>query len=327
MLNILIFRTDRIGDLIYTCPTILTIKKYFENSKITLITSDKNNEYAKTLNIFHEIIKYPKKNIFIKAKFLIDLSKKNFNYIFVLDGKERSILSTLLIKADKKIALCQKINFYYKFFNIKFIEENKKSNLSEAFQEVLYYCKINTKINNYDFISKKIDNKFSLNIPIKSYVHIHLDEKWVNSLYIKTYTDIDPNYKSFVNFLESINIKNNILITTGLNSFDLIENLKNHYLNKKSKNIFFKDNSFTSIYLVFKPSFEDLESLLRNSKILISCHGALLHASNSFNIKKIDIFEKDKKSFYSKYASHIKNYFPIYRSSFDIMKNDIFKNL
>ena len=37
MINILIFRTDRIGDLIFTCPTILTLKEYFKNSNITLM--------------------------------------------------------------------------------------------------------------------------------------------------------------------------------------------------------------------------------------------------------------------------------------------------
>ena len=57
--NILIFRTDRIGDLIVTCPTIITIKKYFKNPKITLISSNKNFEYAKSLNIFDQIYKFP----------------------------------------------------------------------------------------------------------------------------------------------------------------------------------------------------------------------------------------------------------------------------
>ena len=49
MVKILIFRSDRIGDLILTCPTIFTIKKYFKQCNITLIASDKNNEYAKKL--------------------------------------------------------------------------------------------------------------------------------------------------------------------------------------------------------------------------------------------------------------------------------------
>ena len=48
--KILIFRTDRIGDLILTCPTIISIKKYFKKCDITLITSNKNYDYAKSLN-------------------------------------------------------------------------------------------------------------------------------------------------------------------------------------------------------------------------------------------------------------------------------------
>ena len=50
--RILIFRTDRVGDLIVTCPAILTIKEFFADCKITLISSSKNIEYAKNLNIF-----------------------------------------------------------------------------------------------------------------------------------------------------------------------------------------------------------------------------------------------------------------------------------
>ena len=51
----LIFRTDRIGDLLITCPLIVTIKKHLTNSRITLITSVKNYEYAKSFGIFDKI--------------------------------------------------------------------------------------------------------------------------------------------------------------------------------------------------------------------------------------------------------------------------------
>ena len=40
--KILIFRTDRIGDLLVSCPAIATIKDNILDSKITLITSKKN---------------------------------------------------------------------------------------------------------------------------------------------------------------------------------------------------------------------------------------------------------------------------------------------
>ena len=52
--RILIYRTDRIGDLLYSCPLILAIKKNFPNSHITLIASNKNYLYAKDTEIFDD---------------------------------------------------------------------------------------------------------------------------------------------------------------------------------------------------------------------------------------------------------------------------------
>ena len=64
--KILIFRTDRIGDLLFTCPAIISIKKHITNSKITLITSTKNYNYAIDLNIFDEVYLFPKDGILKK---------------------------------------------------------------------------------------------------------------------------------------------------------------------------------------------------------------------------------------------------------------------
>jgi 5-formaminoimidazole-4-carboxamide-1-beta-D-ribofuranosyl 5'-monophosphate synthetase len=82
-----------------------------------------------------------------------------------------------------------------------------------------------------------------------------------------------------------------------------------------------------SVYLIDKPTFEDIESLMRNSKTLISCHGAITHAANSLNVKIIDIIEEDKKKFYQRFTSYMNDYYPIYRSSFDLIKEDIYKKL
>ena len=111
--NILIFRTDRIGDLIFTCPAIISIKKYFDDPKITLITSKKNHVYAKGLNFINDIFEFPSQNILKKINFIYKLRKIKYDYIFVLDGKERSILATTFIKSKYKIAVTPKIPFYY----------------------------------------------------------------------------------------------------------------------------------------------------------------------------------------------------------------------
>jgi len=322
MINILIFRTDRIGDLIITCPVIITLKKYFKNSKITLIASKKNYTYAKSLNIFDEIFYLPK-GVINKIKFIKAISKKRFNYVFIYDGKERSILLSALIKSDYKVALLQKKFFLYSFLKIKFFKDSEKTNLNTIFQEMLNYCQIKVIISNYNFLVNKTDNKFSLNLPIKKYLHIHLDEKWFNDLYIKSYTNIKPNYNEFVNFLNTMSTSNNVLITSGLVNFKLIDDLKNKYFNKLYQNIYNIKKSQNSVYLVFMPTFEDLESLLRNTKILVSCHGAITHAANSFCIKKIDIIEYKQEAFYKRFTSYLEDYHYVYRENFNKLSSKI----
>ena len=111
--KVLIFRTDRIGDLIFTCPAILAIKSNLENCEITLIASEKNYAYALSLNIFDNVLQFPKSNIIKKLKFIYNLLGKKFSYVFIFDGKERSIISTALIKSKCKVAITPKIKQYY----------------------------------------------------------------------------------------------------------------------------------------------------------------------------------------------------------------------
>jgi len=321
--NILIFRTDRIGDLLVSCPAIITIKKNIKNSNITLVTSQRNFEYAKNLDLFNTVYKFPEKNIFFKFFFILKLLKKKFDYIYVFDGKERSIIASALIRSKCKIALTPKIKFFYKMLNIKFILDNDKTNLNKIFQKFLDLSNINTKISNFNFLKNKINNNFSSNIEIKNYLHIHLDEKWFSKLYISKYTNIGPNYSEFIKFIDKINQKNDILITTGLIDFELVDELKNKYFNKVTNKIFLKKNRNKSVYLIYKPTFDDLESLLRSSKTLIACHGAITHASNSFDVKKIDILEKSKVSFYQRFTSHLFDYHTIYRSAFVDVESEV----
>jgi len=326
-MNILIFRTDRIGDLLFACPTITTIKKYFTNSNITLISSSKNNFYAQSLNIFDNIYEFPKKGIFKKIKFIFTLAKKEYDYIFVLDGKERSVITTKFIKGKCKVAIISKEKSYYKLLGIKFFFDEEKDNLNKIYQKMINYCNIKIKINNYFFLKNKKNNNYSLKIPIKNYIQIHLDEKWFSNLYITKYTNINPRYDEFVDFLNNISKINNILITTGNINFTLIDELKRKYFDKKSDEIFYKKNYNNLIYFVVKNTFDDIESLLRNAKVLVSCHGAITHAANSLQVSQIDIIEENKKNFYKKFTLYINIYSQLYRTSFGLLKNTLLKNL
>ena len=120
--NILIFRTDRIGDLLLTCPSIKTIKEYFPDSKLTIVTSEKNFSYAKTFGFFDKVYLFPKAGIFKKIKLFKELSKKIFDNIFIFDGKDRSILISCFLKSQKKVAkiINKKQAFFCKIIKIKF---------------------------------------------------------------------------------------------------------------------------------------------------------------------------------------------------------------
>ena len=322
--SILIFRTDRIGDLLLTCPSIKTIKEYYPDSELTIITSEKNFQYTKTFDFIDNVYLFPKNNIFEKIKLLIKLSKKNFDKIFVFDGKDRSILFSCMLKSKQKVAkiVNKKQAFLCKLFKIKFSYDLMGQSLMDLQQELLILSDTQKKIIHFDYLILKKDNNFATQIPLQSYIQIHLDEKWYSSTYIKKYNDINPSYEEFTNYIKSISEKNNVLITTGLETNNLIDRLGQNSVNQIGNNIFV-NNIKENILLVKKPSFLDLESLLRKAKVLISCHGAITHAAASFNIKIIDLVEKSSDELVKRYTIYIKNYYKIYRDKFAVIKNQI----
>ena len=313
--KILIFRTDRVGDLIVSCPPIMTIKETFKDSDITLVASDKNYNYAKNLLIFDKILIFPNSGILNKIKFVLKLKKDKYDYIYIFDGKEKSFVSAFFIKSTFKVGISTKIKNYFKLLDIKiFSFDNQK--LYEVFQKTLTYTKINKQITYFDFINKKKDNQFKKKIPIDNLIQIHLDEKWFNNFYINDYTNIGPSYNEFILFLKEASHYNNILITTGLIDFPLLNELKTNFFYKLKDNIYFNNQMNHQIYFVDKPSIFDIESLMSKTQLLIICHGSLTHVANSFNIKIVDIIEKSKKQFYFNYTYYIKNYNFLYRSNF-----------
>ncbi len=315
--NILIFRTDRIGDLLITCPTIKTIKNYISDAKISIITSEKNYEYAKTFDIFDEVYKFPKSNIFNKIKFYTKFIKKKFDYVFIFDGKDRSIILASLLKSKTKVAKTtnKKQIYYCSIFGIKNEIDIFGKDLNILHKKMLEKSDLDVSIDNFNYLKFKKNNNFAQIVPFDEYIHVHFDEKWFSSSYIKTYNDINPSYEQFTNFINLLSKKNNILITTGLLSNNLIERLLLDSKEKLNPKVY-KYNLSENVFIIYKPTFLDLESLLRKSKVLISCHGALTHAAASFNIKIIDIVEESSDQLIKRYSLYMNNYYKVYRENF-----------
>ena len=322
--NILVFRTDRIGDLLHNCPTIKTIKEIGDKNTLGLVASEKNYLYAKTFTFFDKVYLFSKESIFKKIKLFLKLYKNKYKIIFIFDGKDRSILMSLFLRSDIKVAkiVNKKQGFVCKLFNIKTSYDVFGTDLNKAHQELLKLAGISNKISNFDYLRNKKDNNFSSKIPINDYIQIHLDEKWFSQTYISSYKNINPSYEDFSNFINSIAQKKNLLITTGLITNNIIDRLEIDS-NKHLVDNIYVNNIRNNIILVKKPSFIDLESTLRKANVLIACHGAIIQAAASFNLKIIDIIEENKIELVKRYNSYIKNYYTVYRDKFSLIKTRI----
>ena len=322
--KILIFRTDRIGDLIFTCPTILTLKKHITDCKISLVTSEKNYKYAKSFSFIDEVLLFPKKGLLNKIRFLVNLYKLKFDRIFIFDGKDRSIITSIFLRSNNKVAkiVNKKQAFFCKLFSIKFSYDLLGKDLIVLHEELLNYSGIYKQISYFQFLKNKNDNGFSSKIPLENYIQVHLDEKWFSSTYIKTYKDISPSYEEFSNFIKILSDKKNVLITTGLEKNSLIERLEINSTSQPSKDIFI-NNLKENIVIVKNLTLLDIESILRKTQTIITCHGGVTQAAASFNVKIIDIVEQSKENLCKRYSLYIKNYYPVYRDKFSKIKNKI----
>tara|TARA_Y100000590_G_scaffold246568_1_gene277037 strand:- start:169 stop:1140 length:972 start_codon:yes stop_codon:yes gene_type:complete len=321
MKKYLIFRTDGIGDFLISYILITAIKRNDPKSSIIVIASKKNYSYVKSFSYIDEIVLFPD-NYISRFKLLYSLRKKYYDEILVLDGKERSIITSLFLSSKNKILLnCKKYHkkifkFFYKFIFVENINSHFRNILSLLkifnfdFKEEDLNCLNNrnyekSKISKYEDITKE---KISI---------LHLDEKWIFNEYISFYLNIEPKEEELAGFVEeiSIKIKNKLIITTGIKSNRLIESLRSRFINNDK------------VIIISKLDFLDLEYLISKSNLLISCHGAASHIANSKNIKIIDIIDHNPKNPYEKWTEHFRNYNPIYRKKFSELSKEIINNI
>ncbi len=280
----LIFRTDRLGDFLITAILIRSIKRNDPSSYIIVVASKNNYDYIKTFDFVNEVILF-KKSILSRIKIIIKLLKNSYKSVIVHDSKKRS-----------------------KFISY-FLKENITINIDNTLG--------NTHIKNVELILKKLNFEFihdDLNILDNriyensinfngNYIVIHFDEKWIHNKYILSYINIEPNEEQLVSFLNSIVDRTNkkILITTGKQSPKILNKIFLKNINPKIK---FLDNL----------NFYQVEKVISNCDLLISCHGAVSHICSAKNIPQIDIIDPSYK--YSLWTDHFRKYTSINRSSF-----------
>ena len=325
----LIFRTDRLGDFIVSCPFILSYKNKFPNNAISIISSEYNSNYIKNFDFINEVL--PLKNeikflpkLIILIKMILYLRKNEFEEIIVLDGKKRSFFISLFLKGKKSILLQSKeLQFFSKIFNYKSVINYEIQNQLKNFSFL-------ASLLNFNIDQKKIDiyKNYSLKKKYnfkKQFIIIHLDEKWYTESYYNDFTNIAPNSIQLNIFIKKILsiTKNNfdIVITSGSKKIAALYEFFTDS-DKQQDDVFTKIINNNLITYIEKTSFNDLECLIQDSAFLICCEGGVSHVSHNFDVSTIAFFEKSRLQHTEFWTSHMRKLSLFKRKTMSALIND-----
>ena len=333
-MNYLIFRNDGIGDLILSTPLILAIRNLDPKSKIYLISSMRNNNFAEMLlkdGLIDEVyLRLTRKdngqsNLYELYK---KLSKISFEDVFLLKGSTSNLLFSKMLKAENIFSIIS-INegkifkskysppLFSKFFlkGIEFIDcRNNYMNSSHLHMSVHFLNLIRLKYNKEISLTNKyhlpkyldkyrenyikiLNSKYNFDID-KNIIIFHLDEKWNN--YNHSFSDI----KNCILNL-SLMYKSTLIITNGL-----IENKHESKIMKEFdlKIIDTNENIYTSSInkdIIFLPklTIEKIFFIIELSNLVITPHGSLTHIASLYNKNLIDLIPFEQKDFFLKWKS------------------------
>lgn len=316
--NILIFRTDRLGDYIIHSRPIFELKKKIDNSYIIIVCSEINKKILNNQSYIDELIIYDKNYSFLKKiKIFFKIIKKKYYACFVVDGKKFSYFCNIFLKSKYKLGISYRkiiklFNLEYVLFNSSRIYNylffnkvsyftskkylNKSENLCDIYLSLFNYFNLSlTNKNSYIFENKNeyenIFKKLKLQLNLNDYLLFHMDEKWIDI------NNIKKDLYNELNFFQK-KLRKKIIITSFKNTHDYYLNLKNNFnilednisLDKNNPNIILFENS--DIYL--------FEKFIGNSYCSVSCHsGFLVQVSGVNKNRVIDIINKKDFIWYS----------------------------
>ncbi len=292
MISILLFRTDRVGDFLLSLSLIKNIKKNHPNSKITIVASQQNFDYIKSFDEVDHVINL-NNNIVSKIILIFKLRSINYDWIIVHDGKSRSKFISYFLKYKKRVVCINNlIDSQYD------IIRNTCDKLNLTFDKDCL-----------NFLDKR-KNK-SIKIPFNEYIQLHFDEKWIYDLYNKKYNKIEPTLDQLASFIDKLLLKSkNVIITTGSRKLKILDKVDELFKDKNVK-------------IIQNQNLQDLECIVFDANLLITCHGWISHIASAKKIKQVDIIDQSYP--YNKWTSHFRNYNSVYRKSFNILSEEILK--
>ncbi|MDG2416176.1 MAG: hypothetical protein P8M06_00415 [Pelagibacterales bacterium] len=328
----LIIRNDGIGDLIVSTPLIETIRNNDKNSKIYLISSNRNYEYAKILlndgfiDYLHVFSGNKVKSYLSLIKALSDvrfdrvliLKASISNLLFAKFLKPRSIFSIVSINQYKNkikrysppLVLNKFLLNGYEYIDCRNnYRDSANVHMSSHFTNLInnlyegidvdhnrnYYSSPYLKLEGEKY-HDNLNNHYKINT--NKVIVFHFDEKW---------DDYNDQPKKFIHFIKKLQVKTNttIFISNGIakNKFENYLFKSFEFQKKESSRNIFQSNINKKIFFFDKLKIIQLFYLAKISDLIITPHGALTHIASIYKVNIIDLISLEKKFFFNKWKS------------------------
>ncbi len=290
--QIVIFKNEKIGDLIHSVNSIKKIILKYPNNKINIFLSHYNSEmkflFISDNVVFHIISE--KINILDKIKILKFFFTKRIKETYIFKPSNFLFFLPFLfyLKKIRFLAICVD-NYQYhrpnlflrKFLNKFVINDRSSRNIRKSISNLHLDLALEQENSNFIFSSLKkniIDNDI-----LDNYVLIHFNK----SKFLSVNWEINDLF-TIVNELK--NYYKKIVITNDLNDIESNEKITAKYKKDKKKVIYYPN--------IMGKSFFDL---IGNAKIIISFHGMITSIGAIQNTPVLDLFNctiKNKNDFY-----------------------------
>jgi len=279
--NILIVRTDRIGDLILTLPLAGLIKKQYPDSKVSFLV----REYTKNLVSHHPyidevlVLKEVDGNVSLFDNINL-IKQKKFDYCIVVYPRFRISLIVFLSGIKNRIGTGYR--WYSFLFNRKVFEHRKNAERHELEYNVNLLEKLgikNTIAENNISYDLRVDE-----ISLQNVIKILIDEKYdLQKPIIIVHpgsggSSMDLPIDKFADLVNKIDNDNHQIILTGSkNEIDLCEKIKS---SKKVKNLAGRFN------------LDELTALISKSSIFISNSTGPIHIAAALGKYTVGFYPK-----------------------------------
>lgn len=276
--NIVISRTDKIGDLVLSIPSFYMIKKMYPNAKLTVLVRNYNYDVVKNLSYIDEVIKiddYSEEELIRKIKLLkLDIFIALYSDKFVAKLAKKS-------GAKFRIGPLSKINSFFSY-NKGVWQKRSKSVKNEAEYNLDLIRKIDKKL---------FDEKNEINTLIKyNMEHKECAEKWLKENKINKFILIHPfsggsaknitdmQYSELIMKITEANDECSVVISASVgDSF-------------RAKEIIKRVNKMNVYTFINEGSILNLAALIDKSELFIGTSTGPTHLAGALGKKIIGIY-------------------------------------